>query len=310
MHTTFGPLPQWLARWRDAPGFATTITFETMHNGGDWPGWEVGRPQLSCAPMEGDVRLSAYPRGEVFIFDGALWTTLCGALDLFTATVLCRQLGYERAALTFTYWGQGYAPEGLSAPRCKGTETTLRECEQRQAACAPDHTSDKGIECAGGAAEAAGGPDASECGSAHIAPRPRDANPGSHSLGMRAGGELRESSESHHGRTVAPTELANALGSSYIADERLRFDGAGVEATRGEPNGEAEKRRAAALSGVLPAAALLLATGVGVVAVRAALRRRRSRVTLTYDTSVSSNRRSTTSSSGFIRQHQYGIMLY
>jgi len=119
--------------------------YDETRNGQDWVGWEVGRPKsFGCSASDGDVRLSQYPRGEIFFYQSGAWSTLCGELDLPTSTVICRQLGYARAALTYNYWGQEFAADGFAAPRCTGHEGTLSECAAPILKCVTGHGTDQG----------------------------------------------------------------------------------------------------------------------------------------------------------------------
>lgn len=192
--------------------------FDEATNGADWPTWEVGRIKVGCAEEEGDVRLSAYPRGEAYVFDGGEWTALCGDLSPETAGVICRQLGYDRAALTYTYWGPEFTPVALHRPECTGAEARVKDCPLAKGAC-DGHQNDVGMECVGGEAERRGGPDLVECGTAHVAHRAHKAL--GQAANSRVGGELTIMHD-HHGRTVAPAELADVLG--FESDDRLRAE--------------------------------------------------------------------------------------
>ncbi|XP_053865733.1 HHIP-like protein 1 [Malaclemys terrapin pileata] len=104
----------------------------------------------------GTVRLvhrgAAPGRGRLEILVGGQWGTVCDdRFDGRAATVVCRQLGYERALRVArrAEFGQGAAlPILLDDVRCQGSERSLLECRSAppgQHDCA--HSEDVGVVC-------------------------------------------------------------------------------------------------------------------------------------------------------------------
>lgn len=116
---------------------------------------QVGRPVTACAPSEGDVKLSAYPAGELLMFSGGQWGTVCQAGfagdKLPAASVACRQLGYSHAIRTYPYRGAAHTPQALAGVHCHGAESRLADCEPSPyAATQCSHEfGDVGVHCAG-----------------------------------------------------------------------------------------------------------------------------------------------------------------
>ena len=104
---------------------------------------------------EGTVRLvgGATPlEGRVEVFLLGQWGTVCGVnWDLADATVVCRQLGYLRAAEAPGYaaFGAGSGPSWYNSVYCAGTERNLTECNNNNynfgSACS--HSQDAEVVC-------------------------------------------------------------------------------------------------------------------------------------------------------------------
>ena len=104
---------------------------------------------------EGAVRLvgGATPlEGRVEVFLLGQWGTVCSySWDLADATVVCRQLGYLRAAEAPRYaaFGAGSGPSWYYHVYCAGTERNLTECNNYnyylRHSCS--HSQDAGVVC-------------------------------------------------------------------------------------------------------------------------------------------------------------------
>ena len=109
---------------------------------------------LSLTGEEGIARLvggSGPHEGRVEVFHNGQWGTVCD--DFWSsndATVLCRQLGYERF-LAFhreAFFGEGTGPIWYDNLRCDGTEANLTQCDFNGIGdhnCA--HSEDAGVTC-------------------------------------------------------------------------------------------------------------------------------------------------------------------
>ena len=104
---------------------------------------------------EGSVRLvggDTLLEGRVEIFLFGQWGTVCDdRWDLVDATVVCHELGYQRAveAPRSAYFGAGSGPSWYYSVRCIGTERNLTECSYSNynfgSAC--PHSQDAGVVC-------------------------------------------------------------------------------------------------------------------------------------------------------------------
>ena len=104
---------------------------------------------------EGSVRLvggDTLLEGRVEIFLLGQWGTVCDYnWDFADATVVCRQLGYQRAvaAPRLAYFGAGSGPSWYYSVYCGGTELTLNQCSRstNNLGSACSHSNDAGVVC-------------------------------------------------------------------------------------------------------------------------------------------------------------------
>jgi hypothetical protein len=177
-----------------------------------------------CAPAEGDVKLSAYPAGELLAFVSGAWGTVCrlGFDDsaMVAASVACRQLGYTRATYMYSYMGAPHMAQSVRGVRCAGVEGRLVGCAPASdpQECTHEY-GDVGVQCVG----ESGTPTPSPCGSGHASTiRSRDLlaarGEGPHSFD----GRLRYTSGGFvsHGRLQAEGDAA--LRDTTQADALLR----------------------------------------------------------------------------------------
>ncbi|KAJ8034474.1 Galectin-3-binding protein [Holothuria leucospilota] len=93
--------------------------------------------------------------GRVELFISGRWETVCGSYtnwNLVSATVVCRQLGYNAAyaAPKDAFFGEGSGSIWGEVIQCTGEETSISRCSYRYPA--PDycyHRSDAGVVCGG-----------------------------------------------------------------------------------------------------------------------------------------------------------------
>ena len=104
-----------------------------------------------------DVRLQdgggvTHHQGRVEVYYNGAWGTVCdNGWDLADASVVCRQLGFERAlkATKLAAFGEGAGKIWMSNVRCTGMESSLKECSHngwgRHFHCG--HGKDAGVVC-------------------------------------------------------------------------------------------------------------------------------------------------------------------
>ena len=91
--------------------------------------------------------------GRVEVYHNGTWGTVCGdGWDLQDATVVCRQLGYIKAAavLGSARFGPGSGPILFSELSCIGNESVITECGHDDSSghnCS--HSEDVGVVCEG-----------------------------------------------------------------------------------------------------------------------------------------------------------------
>lgn len=113
------------------------------------------RPGRGCRPGRG--RRGGPERGRVEIFWNGRWGTVCDEyFDLIDGGVVCRQLGFRRAAEVFlgAGQGQGRGPIWLDSLQCTGREPTLDACQHTGFGvhnCG--HHEDAGLACEGAAVQ-------------------------------------------------------------------------------------------------------------------------------------------------------------
>lgn len=87
-------------------------------------------PHSSGVPPIRLVNGSTPLEGRVEIKWRGRWGTMCGkGADVFTAKVICRQVGYfgNAEVLEHAYFGQGEGPVWIQ-PSCRGDELSVDEC--------------------------------------------------------------------------------------------------------------------------------------------------------------------------------------
>lgn len=91
--------------------------------------------------------------GRVEVFHNKKWGTVCDDMwDLHDATVVCRQLGcgVPVSVLYWAHFGPGSGPIWLDSVHCRGTESTLTECElSKWGEHDCGHSEDAGVVCSG-----------------------------------------------------------------------------------------------------------------------------------------------------------------
>ena len=89
--------------------------------------------------------------GRVEVLHYGAWGTVCSYdnWDLHDATVVCRQLGYDRAVAALRAYGGGSGPIWYDSVRCNGSEASLTQCSHRGLGVhSCGHWSDAGVICA------------------------------------------------------------------------------------------------------------------------------------------------------------------
>ncbi|KAJ8034235.1 Galectin-3-binding protein B [Holothuria leucospilota] len=103
-----------------------------------------------------DVRLAdgfSNSSGRVEVLFNRDWGTVCNqGWDLVDANVVCRQLGYPAAIVTYrnSLFGEGSGLIWLTNVNCNGNELSLSECQHTkfaQPSCS--HHQDVGVLCGG-----------------------------------------------------------------------------------------------------------------------------------------------------------------
>ena len=105
--------------------------------------------QISLRVKDGPVRYA----GRVEIYHSGIWGSLCDDdLDLNVGHVICRELGYPEAIAVpcCNAFGQGDGPFLLSDVKCKGSESSLVDCEHGEwgkTNCAHKWNDDASVVC-------------------------------------------------------------------------------------------------------------------------------------------------------------------
>lgn len=101
-----------------------------------------------------DVRLAGGPSnssGRVEVLFNKEWRTVCKyGWNLSESNVVCRQLGYQAAVVTYRsgFFGEGSKPVLLNELQCNGNESTLSECDQENiSGLGCNHLQDVGLLC-------------------------------------------------------------------------------------------------------------------------------------------------------------------
>lgn len=95
------------------------------------------------------VRLVPGPsKGRVEVFYNGQWGTVCDdSFDTVDGTVICKMLGYQRAATTYRP-PSGTGRIWLDELRCTGTETDIFKCPHAGMGSNDcQHTEDVGVSC-------------------------------------------------------------------------------------------------------------------------------------------------------------------
>jgi len=124
-----------------------------------FPGFIVG-DATTCICSNGDIRLMngtepSVREGRVEICYNNAYGTVCDdRWDIVDASVVCRQLGFNRSEdavpLRGAYFGRGSGSILLDNVVCSGTESSLLQCSTNpigQHNC--DHSEDAGVRCEG-----------------------------------------------------------------------------------------------------------------------------------------------------------------
>ncbi|KAI5086103.1 scavenger receptor cysteine-rich domain-containing group B protein-like, partial [Silurus meridionalis] len=81
------------------------------------------------------------------------WGTVCyGNWDMREAAVVCRELHCGEAVnvLYEAHFGEGSGPIWMNNVRCRGSESTLKDCSAADWGVNPcDHSHDAGVTCSG-----------------------------------------------------------------------------------------------------------------------------------------------------------------
>lgn len=102
------------------------------------------------------MRLSNASSGRVEVCYNGSWGTVCDdQWDITDATVLCQQLGYQRALGAYgnSYYGAGTGNVLMDNVRCTGSEHRLQDCPFKGWGvhdCGNTHEHDAGVQCKGG----------------------------------------------------------------------------------------------------------------------------------------------------------------
>ena len=107
------------------------------------------QPPIQVRLVDGDDK----HEGRVEILYAGLWGTICGdyGLDLSSADVICRQLGYPGALRVAQYleFGEGTGQIWLTYLDCTGSELTLEQCFHSGFGIDSCLFEDVGVECLG-----------------------------------------------------------------------------------------------------------------------------------------------------------------
>ncbi|XP_060558824.1 deleted in malignant brain tumors 1 protein-like [Ruditapes philippinarum] len=106
---------------------------------------------ISCTPVR-LVNGSNQYEGRLEVWHKGSWGTVCDdKFDAMSATVVCGMLHYQQTnpfVFGSAYFGAGALPIHLDEVKCKGTETSLTQCQHKGSGkhdC--DHNDDVGISC-------------------------------------------------------------------------------------------------------------------------------------------------------------------
>ena len=140
----------WVWVWPLSVYMGVGVAAVSVHGCGCW------RCQCVAFVIASDVRLvggSGPHEGRVEVYHNGTWGTMCGdGWDLRDATVVCRQVGYIKAAavLGSARFGAGRGPILFSELSCIGNESVIAECGHGDSGglnCS--HSEDVGVVCEG-----------------------------------------------------------------------------------------------------------------------------------------------------------------
>ena len=101
---------------------------------------------------DGDVKLSAYPKGRVSVLKNGQWGTLCGHYfwdNQHGASMICKQLGYSQGGTKYTAAG-GTGPINAGNRKCDANNKNIYQCRRHRGETAGcNHNIDQGVECKG-----------------------------------------------------------------------------------------------------------------------------------------------------------------